>query len=324
MDGNGSSLGRRASVCLSRRCLDWEVMNLESPFAGQLSTLPIEKHEVEVLGSTTRYWVYGAPDAATTVVISHGYRGEHHGLEPVIAQLPGVRFIGPDLPGFGESTTMTDAPHSIDGYATWLIAFVEALGLTGSAVILGHSFGTITSTAALAKGLPTPALILINPISVSGLNGPRPVATRATVWYYKLAGRLPERLGLALLKSWWIVQFMSMSLVKTKDKALRKWIHREHHTYFSNFADRNVVVEAFDASIAFHVGDFAAAVSVPTLLVAAELDDITPVAAHTPVVDAIGDATLVVLPDVGHLIHYEKPKEAARAIDEFLTGLGRG
>ena len=52
----------------------------------------------------------------------------------------------------------------------------------------------------------------------------------------KVAGLLPERLGLALLKSWLIVQFMSISLVKTKDKALRKWIHREHHTFFSNFA----------------------------------------------------------------------------------------
>ena len=298
-------------------------MNVESPFAGQLSTLPIEKHEVDVLGSTTRYWVYGNPDAETTLVISHGYRGEHHGLEPVIAQLPGLRFIGPDLPGFGESTPMTDAPHSIDGYASWLIAFVDALGLTGKAVILGHSFGTITSTAALAKGLPTPALILINPISVSGLNGPRPGATRATVWYYRLAGRLPERLGLKLLKSWLIVQFMSVALVKSKDKALRRWIHREHHTYFSTFSDRDTVVEAFDASISHHVGDFAAAVTVPTLMVAAELDDITPVAAHIPVKEAIGDARLVVLPDVGHLIHYEKPAEAARAIEEFLASLTR-
>lgn len=298
-------------------------MNLESPFAAQLSTLPVQKHEVDVLGSTTRYWVYGAADAEVTVVVSHGYRGEHHGLEPVIAQLPGIRFIGPDLPGFGESTPMRDAPHSIDGYARWLIAFVDALGLTGEAVILGHSFGTITSTAALARGLATPGLILINPISVSGLNGPRPMATRATVWYYRVASRLPERIGLALLKSWLIVQFMSMSLVKTTDKARRRWIHNEHHTYFSNFASRDVVVEAFDASVSHHVGDFAASVSVPTLLVAAELDDITPVAAHQPIIDAIGDATLVVLTDVGHLIHYEKPVEAAQAIEAFLTTLPR-
>jgi pimeloyl-ACP methyl ester carboxylesterase len=298
-------------------------MNVESPFAGKLSTLPIEKHEVEVLGSTTRYWVYGKRDAETTIIVSHGYRGEHHGLEPVIAQLPGIRFIGPDLPGFGESTPMTDATHSIEGYARWLIAFVDALDLTGEAIILGHSFGTITSTAALARGLETPALILINPISVSGLNGPRPVANRATVLYYRVASKLPMRWGLALLRSWLIVQFMSMSLVKTRDKALRKWIHREHHTYFSNFANRDVVVEAFDASISHHVGDFAFAVTVPTLLVAAELDDITPVAAHEPVVEAIGDARLVVLPDVGHLIHYEKPAEAAHAIEEFVAGLPR-
>lgn len=296
-------------------------MNVQSPFAGKLSTVPISRHEIDVLGSTTRYWVYGPADAETTVVISHGYRGEHHGLEPVIAQLPGIRFIGADLPGFGESTPMTDASHTIDGYASWLISFVDALELSGTAIILGHSFGTITSTAALAKGLQTPALILINPISVSGLNGPRPMATRVTVWYYKVAGWLPERMGLALLRSWFVVQFMSMALVKTRDKALRKWIHREHHTYFSNFANRDVVIEAFAASISHDVSDFASGVNVPTLLVAAELDDITPVAAHEPVVAAIGDAQLVVLPGVGHLIHYEKPAEAAAAIESFIGGL---
>jgi pimeloyl-ACP methyl ester carboxylesterase len=296
-------------------------MSASSPFAQKLSAIPVVRHEIDVLGSRTAYWIYGDEDARDTVVISHGYRGEHHGLEPVIAQLPGVRFISPDLPGFGESTPMTDAPHSIDGYARWLSAFVDKLGLTGDAIILGHSFGTITSTAALAGGLQTPALILINPISVPGMDGPRPFATRITVWYYKLAGLLPERIGLALLRSPVIVQFMSVSLVKTRDRALRKWIHREHHTYFSRFSDRDTVVEAFTASISHNVSDFAADVSVPTLLVAAELDDITPVAAHRPVADAIGDARLVILPDVGHLIHYEKPAEAAAAIRDFLDEL---
>lgn len=295
------------------------VMTSHSPFAEKLSTIPVFRHEVEVLGSRTAYWVYGDPDATTTVVIAHGYRGDHHGLEPVVAELPGVRFIGPDLPGFGESTPLTVVPHSIEGYALWLAAFMDALELTGEAVVLGHSFGTIIATAALAAGLKTPALILVNPISVAGLDGPRPLATRATVLYYRAARRLPMSVGLALLRSPIIVQFMSMALVKTKDKALRKWIHREHHTYFSRFSDRNTVVEAFEASVAHNVSDFAASVTVPTLLVAAELDDITPVSAHGPVAEAIGDARLVVLTDVGHLIHYEKPVEAARAIGDFLT-----
>src|SRR5690606_4559594 len=128
-------------------------MNDQSPYAAKLATIPVTDGEVSVLGSTTRYWVYGPTDAEHTVVLAHGYRGEHHGLEPVIAQLPGIRFISPDLPGFGESSPMTEVRHDIDGYAQWLIAFTDAMGLTGTAITLGHSFGSIVSSAALSMGL---------------------------------------------------------------------------------------------------------------------------------------------------------------------------
>ena len=293
-------------------------MSIESPFASLLAAIPVEKSEALVLGSTTRYWSYGPADAATTIVIAHGYRGEHHGIEPIIAQLPGIRFIGPDLPGFGESTPLTEVAHSIEGYAAWLAAFVDALGLTGRAIILGHSFGSIVSSCAVADGLETPALILVNPIAISGLNGPRQFATKVTVAYYDLASRLPEKLGSRLLNNWLIVRLMSMSLMKTKDKALRRWIHNEHHTFFSRFASRDVVVEGFRASISTDVSAFAARIPVPTLLIAARLDDITPVSAQYELERMIPDATLRVFDNVGHLIHYEVPVLAADAITSFL------
>lgn len=296
-------------------------MTPESPYATLLERIPVERHEVSVLGSTTRYWVYGPADAERTVVISHGYRGEHHGLEPVIAQLPGIRFISPDLPGFGESTPLTEVDHSIDGYAAWLGAFLDALDLRGKAIVLGHSFGTIISSSAVAAGLETPALILVNPIAISGLDGPRPFATWITVLYYRTAALLPRRLGHAFLNNWLVVQFMSVNLVKTKDRALRKWIHREHHTYFNRFSDRDTVVEAFDASISANVSDFAPRIAVPTLLVAAELDDITPVSAQYELQRSMPDARLRVLGGVGHLIHYEVPALAADAIRDFVDSL---
>lgn len=296
-------------------------MNVHSPYAAKLAQLSISDSQVDVLGSTTRYWTYGDPEAQVTIVLAHGYRGEHHGLEPVIAQLPSVRFISPDLPGFGESTPLTEVPHSIDGYATWLIAFIEELGLTGSALVLGHSFGSIVSTAAISRGMDAPALILVNPIAISGLKGPRPVSTALTLAFYRSAGRLPERLANAILKSPIIVQFMSSALVKTRDKALRRWIHREHHTYFSRFSTRDSVIEGFEASIAHNVSDFATAIKIPTLLVVAEHDDITPLAANRALADSIPGSTLVVLNDVGHLIHYESPVAAAAAIEDFLVTL---
>ncbi|MEO5919994.1 MAG: alpha/beta fold hydrolase, partial [Pseudolysinimonas sp.] len=121
-------------------------MTVPTPHADALSRIPVRDGSLEVLGSTTRYWEYGPADAARTVVIAHGYRGDHHGLEPVVALLPEVRFISPDLPGFGASTPMTGAPHSIEGYSRWLGAFLDALGLRGSAVLLGHSFGSMITT----------------------------------------------------------------------------------------------------------------------------------------------------------------------------------
>ena len=297
------------------------VMTVDSPYAPALSKIPVEKKEISILGSTTRYWVYGDPDATRTIVIAHGYRGDHHGLEPVIAQLPRYRFIGPDIPGFGESTPLTEVPHSIEGYATWLDAFVSELGVRGTAIILGHSFGTLFSSAAVAGGLPTPALILINPIAISGLKGPHPIATGLTVFFYRTAAKLPARIANALLKSWLVVQFMSVSLVKSKDKALRAWIHNEHHTFFNCFHDRDTVVEAFEASISGDVSSVAEDIRVPTLLVAAELDDITPVSAQYELQRMLPDGRLRVLGGVGHLIHYEAPVRAAEAIADFVDAL---
>ncbi|MBN9150399.1 MAG: alpha/beta hydrolase [Micrococcales bacterium] len=296
-------------------------MTAHSPYAAQLDKIPVEHREAAILGSETRYWVYGPEDAETTIVVVHGYRGEHHGLEPIVAHLPEYRFISADLPGFGESTPLKDQSHSIDGYAAWLDAFMAELEVRGTAVVLGHSFGTIVASSAVANGLQTPALILVNPIAMPGAKGPRPVATAVTVLYYRVAAKLPRRLGRALLNNWLVVQFMSSSLVKTKDKALRKWIHREHHTFFSRFSDRDTVVEAFDASVSADVSQFASEIAVPTLLVAAQLDDITPVSAQYILQRMFPDARLRVLGGVGHLIHYEVPDLAADAIRDFLDGL---
>jgi pimeloyl-ACP methyl ester carboxylesterase len=114
---------------------------------------------------------------------------------------------------------------------------------------------------------------------------------------------------------------MSVSLVKTKDKALRRWIHHEHHTFFNRFSDRDTVVEAFEASISTDVSEFAGRIPVPTLLVAAELDDITPVSAQYELQRSLPNARLRVLGGVGHLIHYEVPALAADAIRDFVDAL---
>lgn len=289
---------------------------MPSPYADRLRRLPVERHEVPVLGGTTAYWVYGPADAAVTVVAVHGFRGEHHGLEPVLAYLPELRVVAPDLPGFGESTPLPGRAHDLATYAEWLTEFTAVAA--PEAIVLGHSFGSIVASAAVARGLPTSRLILINPIGAPALEGPKGILTRLAVLYYALGARLPEPLGTALLRNPLIVRVMSIAMAKTRDPALRRFIHDQHDTYFSRFADRDVLRDAFVASVSHDVREFAPRIGVPTLLVAAQQDDITPIEAERVLATLFADATLVEIARVGHLIHYETPAEAAGAIRRFL------
>jgi pimeloyl-ACP methyl ester carboxylesterase len=293
-----------------------------NPYASRLDRIPVERREAEVLGGVTAFWVYGPEDAATTVVAVHGFRGEHHGLEPVVAHLPGVRVISPDLPGFGETAPIPGRRHDLALYADWLRAFSAAVA--PGAVTLGHSFGSIVVSAAVADGLATPRMILVNPIGAPALEGPRGILTRLAVFYYWLGARLPERLGEALLRNGLIVRVMSVSMAKTSDRGIRRFVHDQHDTYFSRFSDRDVLHDAFVASVSNDVRAFAPRIAQPTLLVAAVRDDITPIEAERELATMFPDARLVEIPDVGHLIHYETPAAAAEAITRFLGPCGDG
>ncbi len=119
---------------------------------------------MESAGHRTAYWVYGPPEASTTIIAVHGFRGDHHGLEPIVALLPDVRVVSPDLPGFGETAPLPATRHDLDAYVGWLSAFVTAVA--PGAVLLGHSFGSIVVSAAVAQGLDTPRVVLVNPIAL--------------------------------------------------------------------------------------------------------------------------------------------------------------
>lgn len=297
-------------------------MPVVHPYAERLAAIPVERREAEVLGGTTAYWVYGPADVATTIVAVHGFRGEHHGLEPVVAHLPEVRVVMPDLPGFGETGAVPGRVHDLDLYAEWLTAF--ATQVAPGATILGHSFGSIVVAAAVAGGMAAPAVILVNPIGAPALEGPRGLMTRLAILYYAAGARLPTAAGERLLRNGAIVRVMSESMAKTRDRGLRAFVHDQHATYFSRFADRGLLHDAFVASVSSDVREFAPRISQPTLLVAAVKDDITPIEAERRLAAMFPDAELVEIPDVGHLIHYETPAPAAEAIRRFLARVGDG
>jgi pimeloyl-ACP methyl ester carboxylesterase len=293
-------------------------MIVSSPYAARLDAIPLERRTEDLAGSTTELWVYGPRDADTTIVLVHGFRGDHHGLEPIVAHLPQYRTVLADLPGFGSSTPL-DSAHDIEGYSAWLLELVDRVRGPGRTVVLGHSFGSIIVSRAVSDGLDVDEIILVNPIAAPALSGPRGILTRLAVFYYWAPAKLPERVGFAVLKSPIVTRIMSVTMAKTRSRSLRRWIHNQHDLYFGAFSNRQVVLDAFRASISHDVSQYAADNMSRTLLIAADRDDITPVEAQHRLAEKISDARLVVLTGVGHLVHYEMPQQAASAIDEFLS-----
>ncbi len=273
-------------------------------------------HTGVVSGVETAWWDFGPESRPVDIVMVHGFRGDHHGLEPFVAALgPRVRVLIPDLPGFGLTRAFAGTA-TIDAFAAWLSAFcaVHAPGAT----VLGHSFGSIVVAAARSRGLKVPATILVNPIAANALQGPRGLMTKLAVGYYTVSAKLPERWGYGLLRNRAIVRVMSVTMAKTKDKNLRRWIHEQHDEYFSAFDGRRAVLEAFQASVRNDVGHFADGLTGPVLMIVADRDDITSLSKQRELAAHLDDATLYIVKDVGHLVHYEAADEAAGAIRRFL------
>lgn len=264
-----------------------------------------------------KYWEYGNA-AHPTIVMVHGFRGTHHGLQRIVDQLPGYHIVVPDLPGFGDSQPL-DVEHSIENYVQFLDDFIAGLHFATPPILLGHSFGSIiTSHYTAAHSDDIRKLILINPIGAPALEGPKAILTKLAIFYYWLGRKLPAGQSHAWLSNSLIVKIMSVSMTKTSHKPTRAYVHDQHLTHFSRFTNPQVVAEAFTASVSHDVREIAAKLSVPTLLIAGDQDDITPLARQQALVRMIPNGQLDVIENVGHLIHYETADQAAALIDRFI------
>jgi pimeloyl-ACP methyl ester carboxylesterase len=278
------------------------------------------RHTINVDGIESVYYEYpAATQTSITLVMIHGYRGNHRGLEAIAAGLSKYRVLIPDLPGFGESAPLNQT-HSVKAYSDWLNSFIQALGLVDQTHLMGHSFGSLVVGYYATQHTPK-SVTLVNPVSTPALEGPQAALTNLTKIYYLLATFAPRFAGEWLLRNKIAVMVMSVVMAKTKNKDLRRWIHNQHLSNFSDFASVKVAVEGYDASISMDLSKLAAQISAPVLVVAATLDDITEIESQRRVSGLYQKITYREIEGVGHLVHYEAPEQASAFISQFLDEL---
>ncbi len=277
-------------------------------------------HTVEVLGRRTHYWTAG-PAEGHVIVCIHGFRGTHHGLNDIAGFLPEYRLIIPDLPGFGRSEPLATAYHTIDAYGHWLQAFVQTLSLE-NIILLGHSMGSQVVAQALQRD-PTVAkrVIFINPIAeaATNLDQVKLAPVRAGVWL--AAHAMPQRLGDTLLRHPWPTTVISRLMVTTHRQPLRRIIHQYHRRYMNQFAHPRQFAQLMSSSLKHGVVPVADKLTMPVLILAGDNDNIAPLSGQQRLTGRLELSQLVTLKGVGHLIHYERPAEAATHIKRFLDAV---
>ena len=256
--------------------------------------------------------------AKKTIILIHGFRGTHHGLQLIAKHLTNFHVIVPDLPGYAGGEALET--YDLASYVSWLHRFIKAQKLSEPPILLGHSFGSIVSARYAAQYPKTiESLILVNPIGAPALEGPRGLLSQLAVFYYWVGTRLPAKVAHQWLASPAIVMVMSQTMAKTKDKKLRSFIHKEHLQHFSQFHDAKSVAEGFQTSISNNVRDFAPKITTNTLLIVGDKDDITPLSKQQELQALFPKAELKVITGVGHLTHYETPDQVAGLIQDFIT-----
>lgn len=273
-------------------------------------------HEATMNGSLTRWWEYGDRSGESLVLV-HGFRGDHHGLELLAQGLLDYRVLIPDLPGFGRSEPIPAAEHNVSTYAAWLAEFLE-FTLQGPIHLVGHSFGSIVSSYLTAT---RPDLVqrltLINPICEPALDGDQKLMSRLAEMYYAAGAILPGPLGFSLLKSHIITRLSSEFMMKNSNAELRNFINGQHAAYFGAFSSRDAVLQAYRASISSTAAEFTPVITAPVQMIVAEEDDLGSMEGQRSMFAALQRGRCDVIPEVGHLIHYETPLRAAALIADF-------
>jgi pimeloyl-ACP methyl ester carboxylesterase len=265
------------------------------------------------MGRKVVYWERN-PYGHHTMVMLHGFRGNHKGLTEVSQHFAGFRLIIPDLPGYGESQTL-EIPHTLANYARWLDEFVEALELD-QWVSWSHSYSSSIALIQAAEGVNRPVAMVS--VSMAALRRGAPSAV--STLYYALGQYLPGGLRHRWIASRRLDHATGRWLFMTMPTARRRELQRRAEKDLPKLKAQ-VVTEEYMSALKTDLEPYAREVKLPVLVIAGARDVIVPLRRLERLASLMPDATLVVMEDQGHLAPIERPAATATITKRFVNGL---
>jgi pimeloyl-ACP methyl ester carboxylesterase len=277
------------------------------------ATDPIVSRDVKVDGVKLHYLMAGR---GPTVILLHGYTQTSRMWRPIIPLLA-ERFtvIAPDLPGIGDSGIPRDG-LDMKRAAMRIHALATSLRVEKARVV-GHDIGLMVAYAYAAMFPSETEKLVVMDAFLPGVEGWEPYYNTPNLWHFRFHGPTPEALVAGREKAYFAFFWNDLAADKTRSVPI---------------ADRNAYVAAYSGRGRMRAGwsyftawqqtasEFAemakTKLTMPVLSIAGEKASAATLNAQMKLVAS--DVTTVILPNTGHWILEERPKETTTALEKFL------
>ncbi len=288
-----------------------------SPRAMQRATggiPPIAVRSATVDGGKLQYLTAGQGPA---IVLLHGYAETSRMWRPLIPQLA-ERFtvIAPDLPGIGDSDIPADGLDMAKA-AGRIHSLVKGLGVE-KAVVVGHDIGLMVAYAYAAQfPAETEKLVLMDAF-LPGVEGWEPIYNSPAIWHFRFNGPTPEALVKGRERTYFEHFWNDFAADKT-----RSIPEADRQAYASAYARPGRMRAAWAYFVSFQqaANDFArlsqVKLTMPVLSIGGEKANGDALGKQVKLVAT--NASSVVLPNTGHWIMEERPRETTDALMRFLA-----
>jgi pimeloyl-ACP methyl ester carboxylesterase len=260
---------------------------------------------VSVNGQTIHYLQQGS---GRLIILVHGFAGSTYTwrkLIPLLADRYTVYAV--DLLGFGLSDKPADGAYDLKSQGNLVLGFMDALRIP-SATLAGHSMGgVVVAYAAIEKPEMVDSLILISP----GFYGRGAPAFLKYLFF---------PLNRIMARQFYTKKVRSQSLSRSfYNKSLLSDELINAYLLPANTPGAIEALERMMTTVTTQTYEgVAEPITQPTLIIWGEKDQANLPADGERLKQEIKQSSLIYIPECGHYVQEEKPKELAEAIKDFL------
>ena len=258
-----------------------------------------------------------AGKAPSAVILLHGFAETSRMWRPIMPKLSEkFTVIAPDLPGIGDSSIPVDNKIDMITAAKQIHDLVRSLKIDKARVV-GHDIGLMVAYAYAAQFPAETEKLAVMDAFLPGVPGWEPIYNAPNIWHFRFNGEYPEKLVRGRERTYFEYFWNVLAADKTHSipEADRK-------AYTDSYAKpgRMRAAWTYFASWPQLAKDFAqlsqTKLTMPVLSIGGEKSLGNELAAQMKLV--ADNVTVIVLPNTGHWILEEGPKETTDALTNFL------